>query len=132
MKQDEGRQAYLKYMQAKREAVIHLTELRINVLDAEQQVELLDLDYAIEQANAAAPDPTDTFEDLATATAHCQQIEAQIEGLEEMCAGEMGQAFAPMVNGMLRPLLQKQYAEANEHRLAIQRALEQTTQEAQA
>jgi predicted component of type VI protein secretion system len=119
-------------MSAKRELIVHLTQLRMNVLDAEQQLELLDADYAIAQANSAAPDPTDTFEDLAAATAHCQQIESQIEGLDVMCKGEMGEAFAPMVNGMLRPLLQKQWAEADERRKFIQRALEETTQEAQA
>ena len=122
------RQSYLKYMQEKRALALSIGTMRTELADAEMQQELLDLDYQIGQANAAAPDPTDDFQDLAEATASCQQIEETLNGLDVFCSGEMKEIVGPMVNGILRPMIQERLTRANARRDAIQKAIESTPQ----
>ena len=123
-----GKDAYLEYMRAKRDLVVKIGTMRVNLADAEMQHELLDLDQQIARATAPMPEFHGrgfNVEDLARASSRCEQLEAQIEQLTAFSEDDhFGKAMAPVIQTMIRPMLDQQLDQAQQLRDAIQHELE--------
>ncbi len=130
-----GRNEYLEYIQAKRELAVQIGNMRVSLADAEMQHELLDIDQQIAEATFVPswPQmPAATVEQLSKASEACQKLEQQIAELDKFCGNDkFGETMAPVINSMIRPMLEGQLQEAEQYRDLIQQALENQEAEAQ-